>query len=422
MLPRLNKLRNRGRALVPLLVSLTVPWAGTSAQEEPSPEGAVLTNIAQVRQLSAVAAARQLQVKVRGVVTAFNPSSLFVQDDTGGTFVNFKSGAPTVPPGAVIEVEGVSYAGRFVPGITLAQFEVMGHAELPAATAVGFDDLLTARWHYQRVQVHGIVRSVTAVPERERAILTVALGARRLEVQLVTSGVNDLAYLVDAQVSISGLAAGYINDRRQLITPQLLVSRLEDLRIEALPPSDPFLLPLISSSALLNFNPNGLSNHRVRVRGVVTHRQPGEAIFLRDGEYGLLVQTSQGDPVHPGAVVEAIGFPAMGRFSAFLEDAEFRIVGRESDPRPQPTTIGEALTGTNEANLITLDAQLLEVLENPAETVLVLRAENTAFHAQLPRTSLSLRKGSNVRLIGVCRVPEPTFSGISFSATPRTME
>ena len=406
------------RSWWPLLLALQAvgPWTDARAAD-------VLTNAAQLRVLPAAAAARQQPVKLQATITAFNPSSIFLQDETGGTFINL----PNIPPsgcavGDVVEVEGVTYQGRFLCGIASARFRVTGQANLPPAVPVGFDDLLAARHHYERVQVSGVVRSVARATDAERVILTLALGARKLEVQIATPGSTNLPRLVDARVRIAGLAAGYINNRRQLLAPQLLVNELADVRIETPPPADAFSVPLTTASALLNFSPDGASSHRVRVHGVVTQRQPGEALFLRDGEDGLLVQTAQADTVHPGDLVEVVGFPAMGRFSAFLEDAQFRVTGTGRDPQPLPITLTEALTGTNDANLITLEAQLLEVLENPTETLLVLQGENIAFRARMPRAHLGLRKGSTVRLAGVCRVEEFSPVGSGFGASPRSVE
>jgi len=424
MLPALNVRLTIFWEAAPLLISFAVARQTGNAQPPalPVPASAVLTNAAQLRALPPLAAARQLPVKLRATVTAANPSSIFLQDETGGTFINFPLTPPAIDPGTVLEVEGVTYVGRFITGIGSARFRVIGHGALPVAVPVGFDELLSARRHYERVEVSGIVRSVVRLTEFDRFVLSVALGSRRLEVQIVAHGVTNLPPLVDAEVRVTGLAAGYINNWHQLIAPQLLVNRLEDLHVETAPLADPFSVPLTSSSALLNFNPAGVSNHRVRVRGVVTHRQPGEALFLRDAEHGLLVQTAQTDAVQPGDIVEAVGFPVMGRFSAFLEDATFRITGSGDDPQPLPSTLTEALTGTNDANLIAMDAQLLEVLENPAETLLVLRAEDTAFRARMPRARLSLRKESNVRLTGVCRVEEFSSSGGGFGVSPRSIE
>lgn len=417
--------KNRQNICAPLSVlSLLGATLVAGAIPEPVRFPTTLTNIAQLRGLPLEIVKREIPVKLRATATAFSPSSIFLQDDTGGTYINLSVNPlpSTLAPGDILEVEGVSYHGRFLAGIRFARFRVVGRGDLPPPIPVSYDDLLSARRHYERVEIRGIVRSVTRSQSSERFILNVAMGTRKLEVQVVAPGVTNLPPLVDAQVRIAGLAAGYINNRRQLIAPQLLVNRLSDLRVETPPAEDPFAAPLTDARSLLNFHPDGISNHRVRVRGVVTHRQPGGALFLRDGEYGLMVQTPQTKTASPGDLVEAIGFPAMGRFSAFLDDAEFRVVGRQPAPEPLFTTVQEALTGTNDANLVTMTAQLLEVLDNPTESVLVLRADNTAFRARLPRTAVDLRNGSDVRLVGVCRVEEPNLSGSSFGANPRSIE
>jgi signal transduction histidine kinase len=250
----------------------------------------------------------------------------------------------------------------------------------------------------------------------------VAVGARKLEVQIADPVQTNLPSLVDATVRVQGLAAGYINNSRQLIAPHLLVSRFEDLHIETPAPSAPFDLPLTSAADLLNFTSAGVPNHRVRVRGVVTHRQPQEAIYLRDNERGLQVQTAQADAVTPGDIVEVAGFPAMGTFSAFLEDAEFRIVGHGQKPEALPATLAEVLSGTNDANLITLEAQVIEVLNNPTESVLLARSADTVFPARMPRAPLHVRNGSHVRLTGVCRVEDFRSSGGGFGVNPAAIE
>jgi signal transduction histidine kinase len=408
-------------------IAALLAWAAgtmilTPALEAARAAGAELTNAAQLRELPSTMAARQLPVKLRATVTAFNPSSIFLQDATGGTFINVQAEHEPLSPGDEIAVEGVTYVGRFVTGIGAASIRVIGRGELPQALPVSFDDLLSARHHYERVEISGIIRSSTLVPAFGRIALSVAMGGRKLEVQIAAQVPTNLPGLADAQVRVAGLAAGYINNWRQLVAPQLLVSRWEDVHIESPPPSDPFKLPLTPASELLNFTSAGVSSHRVRVRGVVTHRQPREAIYLRDHERGLLVQTAQADAVKPGDIVEVAGFPVMGAFSALLEDAEFRIMGSGEKPEPLPVTLAQALSGTNDANLIALEAEVLEVLKNRAESVLVARAADTVFRAHLPGTALDLRKGSAVRLTGVCRVEEFRSAGGGFGVNPASIE
>jgi signal transduction histidine kinase len=381
----------------------------------------VLTNAAQLRSIPSAVAAGQLPVQLRATATAFNPSSIFLQDATGGTFINLQGEHPPIMPGDVVEVQGVTYVGRFLTGISPAAIRVVGHGPLPAPVPVSFDDLLSTRYHYERVQIDGVVRTVTHPPSAGRLVLTIAAGARKLEIQIADPAQTNPG-LVDATVRVEGLAAGYINNSRQLIAPHLLVSRLDDVHILTPPPSDPFKLPVTSASDLLTFTSSAVSNHRVRVRGVVTHRQPQQAIYLRDSGRGLEVQTAQADSVHPGDIVEVAGFPAMGAFSAFLEDAEFRVTGHGETPQAVPATLVEVLSGTNDANLISLEAQVLEVLNNPAESVLVARSSDTVFPARMPRASLNVRKGSYVRLSGVCRVEDFRSAGAGFGVNPTSIE
>jgi len=71
--------------------------------------------------------------------------------------------------------------------------------------------------------------------------------------------------------------------------------------------------------------------------GWSAYQKPGEELFLREQGSGLLVRTSQSENLTPGDVIEVAGFPVMGSFSALLEDAEFRRVGKEpSRPLWQP--------------------------------------------------------------------------------------
>ncbi|HEY6166907.1 MAG TPA: histidine kinase dimerization/phosphoacceptor domain-containing protein, partial [Verrucomicrobiae bacterium] len=400
-----------------ILFAAALPIAAQTPTE-PLP---LITNASQLRFMAPTNAALKHPVKLRAVVTAADwRRTVFIQDETGGSFFSARPAGFELRPGDRIEVAGVSYQGLFVPGISATNVHVLGPAELPPAVPATYDDLLSGRFHYQRVEVAGVVRFVEGV-ETNTFVITLALGPRKLEVRLRPTGDTSLPPLVDARVRVAGLAAGYINDKRQLVAPQVFLNNPADIRVEEPAPADAFAAPLCSLAELLNFNPAGASPHRILIRGVVTHQRPGEALFLRDGNRGLFVQSRQSETVRPGDVVEVAGFPAMGTFSAFLEDAEFRKAGSEPEPTPVQTSVKDALTGTNDANLVALDAQLLEVLETPTESVLVLRSGDTVFNARLARTPLELRNGARVRLTGVCRVEE-SIGSPGFRANPRTIE
>jgi signal transduction histidine kinase len=229
---------------------------------------------------------------------------------------------------------------------------------------------------------------------------------------------------VDAWVRITGVVVGtYLyGERRQLVAPRLDVRSTSDLEIKRPAAPDPFAMPTLAVSQLLNFDPGGISVHRVKVRGVVTHQQMSRALFLRDGNRGLYVQTRRAEVARPGEIVEVLGFPAMGQFSVFLEDAVYRKVGSEAEPRPVLTNARRELRGTNDANLVSLEARILDILRLPAESVLVLSADEMIFNGRLPAGPFDVRTGSRVRLAGICRIKDPGNQGFEISSGPRSVE
>src|SRR5580765_7452536 len=76
----------------------------------------VLTNASAVRELMPNEAGRALPVRLKGVVTFFfSPSSFFVQDESAGIYVGSKTNGPSLKPGDLVLVEGVSDPGDYAP-------------------------------------------------------------------------------------------------------------------------------------------------------------------------------------------------------------------------------------------------------------------------------------------------------------------
>src|SRR5215471_13396503 len=74
-----------------------------------SPEQAVLTNAAAVRTLTPEQAGQRLPVQFQGIVTfVFNQRSCFVQDKTAGIYVGDGQETPTLSPGDLVQVEGIT--------------------------------------------------------------------------------------------------------------------------------------------------------------------------------------------------------------------------------------------------------------------------------------------------------------------------
>jgi len=117
------------------------------------------------------------------------------------------------------------------------------------------------------------------------------------------------------------------------------------------------------------------------VRGTVTYAAATVFSARRCG--GLMVRAPGAEPVPPGTVVEALGFPAMGRFSALLDDAVWKTIATETGAGSSSIQPEKVLTGAHDADLIAVEADVVEVVRAPEEVTLWLRAGAVLFPARL---------------------------------------
>ena len=290
---------------------------------EPS---SVLSCARDIRLLAPDKAAMGLPVRLEAVITYIDVgNTVFVQDATAGTHVHGPLLDPNRRWGYRVLIEDKIMPGLYVPGIRAVRVEVLGPGEAPAPRRVTTDELASGVFHYQWVEVEGIGRSGTAKGENT-SIMRVAVGSRILEIRVEEVQPEDVD-LVDARLRVQALAAGVINNRRQLVSPYLNVRSFREFAVLD-PPPDPSTLPVVPVDGLLRFTPEGASGRRVKVRGIVISAQPGEPIFLRDGERAIMVESKPTELLRPGGRVELLGFPQMGSYRAILADATCGESGR----------------------------------------------------------------------------------------------
>src|SRR5438445_8194778 len=124
----------------------------------------VLTTIAQIRALSPKEAARKYPIKLQATVTFYNQRQfcdLFIHDLSGGIHVDLRDQKRLVLEiGQIVEVEGISDPGMFVPNIRASRLRVIGNGQLPEPEKISFDQMITGRAACQWVEADGIVSSV----------------------------------------------------------------------------------------------------------------------------------------------------------------------------------------------------------------------------------------------------------------------
>jgi PAS domain S-box-containing protein len=374
---------------------------------------APLTTAAAVRALTPDHAQQALPVKVRGVITCAG-SLIFIQDATAGIFIDAPvSTKGRYQVGQFGDLEGFTAPGLFAPQIVPRRFTVIGTTPLPDARPSKYDELSTGKLDSQRVEVEGIIRSV--MPDeradlRRTVTLKMASDDGVFPVYVSDLPPDKLRAVVDASVRARGVVGGVFNERRQMIGIKLYVGRADDLTIEETAPGEPYSVPTTPVESLLRFRPEGANRHRVKVRGTVTLYQPGDAMFVEDGTGGVAVRTRQAEPLATGDRVEVLGFPEMGAWTPFLNDAVFRRNGPAAEPLvPILVTADQELSaGAHDSRLVSLEGEVVDMVRDAGRVLLVAKAKNVLFDAELSQlgqlpasVAANIANGSRVRLTGI---------------------
>ncbi|MDW8310982.1 MAG: histidine kinase, partial [Verrucomicrobiales bacterium] len=275
---------------------------------------------------------------------------------------------------------------------------------LPPARPANYEELLTAQLHGLRVEIVGIVRGQRVNPEFGLGwlALELAVGGGRVTVN-VTHEITGHPELVDARVRVRGVNLHSLDPHQQSFVPMIYAHTLAD--VEVLQPAEarPFQQPALPLNRVMRGAGVAAAGHRVRVQGTVTVVRPGGSFFLQDATRGLQVFLREPPYPEPGEIVDVVGFPEPGAYSAVLRDADWRPAGGRAWPPPLVTTAIEALK--HDARLVSVSGRLLSVGTGDNEVILALADGAQAFRAHVPRADRrAWRVGSQLAITGVCSV------------------
>jgi len=381
----------------------------------------LLTNTSDVLSLSIKQATRHIPVLVTGVVTAAEPQwkgQFFVQDLTGGVFVENTRGRPP-EPGDRIEISGVSHPGAFAPIIGQPSWKKLGTAPLPEAIPVPIEQLMSGSEDSQRVEISGIVRAAQITDTKSNLDLDIASAGYRFHAFPKIVPGMDPQRLVGARVRLKGTAAASLNPGlRRLIAVNLFVPRAEDFVVETTESVDPFAEALTPLNDIAHYRKDSRPGKRVHVKGAITWQRPGEELFLQDKSGGLRVKSRQAETMAVGDVVEAVGFADFENYLPVLQDAVYRKVSEPgTDLSPKAVKIQDVQDGRCHAALVTLQGKLLDRFvrrdRQPTSgnmrvrTVLMMQSENLTFTAeteslQAMKDWAALPIGGTIEVSGVC--------------------
>jgi len=426
-----------------------VAWAGPAilglaADAAPAAApaaGEPLRSIAAILALSPAEIDAEPEAVVRGVVTtACDPA--FVIEDAGSAIFIAGFGhveadgtaAPIIERGMILEIEGHVVPGGYVPTLTGRRTRVVGRGPVPPPMPADLGRLSRGDDEGRRVTVRGVVQGigerllglVDSIP-----VVMLDVDDRPLAITCFGSvRTRDLRRLVDAEVQVTGLAAGFHNSRGQFSGPSIAVFDPADIEILVPPPADPFAGEIAPLEAFARYSARPDSGHRIRTEGTVSYASPG-LLYLQEGSAAVRVdlapvaddEEATEPPLIPGDRVQVAGFLDMSRSVAGLSFAVARRVGSGPAPEPEPLAVEEIARvaeqfrkgawmtkpGSHDGRLVRCTGVVEALEKTPAGLTATLSSPGGRWFAMLaPGPSAAalqrLAVGSTVAVAGILRL------------------
>jgi hypothetical protein len=214
-------------------------------------------------------AAKSRPVELDAVVTYSDPEwgLLFVQDSTGGIFVDMHGKNLNLEAGTRVTVRSVTAAGDLGGGGILVRpaVRVRGEGPLPEADQRPIADLEAGASESRWVRTIGVLHPCSA--PWNRTCFTLVDGKSSLLVVLPHWD-RSAERLVGAKVRIAGVAASRLDSARKRAGAQIFTPRSDYIQaLEDPPPADPFAAPIVPIASL-HFAGGGFVR-RFHVRGTV---------------------------------------------------------------------------------------------------------------------------------------------------------
>ncbi len=364
----------------------------------------LLTTVRQIRELSEDQARLAYRVHLRAVVTYRNPvtTRTFIQDQTGGIYLaSLAQLPPGLRAGDLAELEGVTFPGQFAPVVGAISVRVIGRQAMPEPLRVDMEQLFTGIGDSAWVEADGVVHSIGW--EEGHPTLGVSWGIHQFSANVYGSTKLPDS-LLDSHVHIQGVCGSRFNFRRQILGIQLFVPDASFIRVEGGAPHAP---PLVAIDQLLQFSPSSHLGERDRIRGVVILTQPTGPTYVSDSTGGVLIQNHQAVALQVGDSVEVTGLPVAvpGLFNPVLRDADISKLGHPGPLDPLLVTASDIVDEGYDAQLVQLDAVLVNQGAAKGSQTLVLQAGNRLFEARIDKQPLpALEKGSLLRVTGITAI------------------
>jgi diguanylate cyclase (GGDEF)-like protein len=404
------------------IITNAIALSCTSAGQSPAPEP--LTTLRAIHALTNAEASQKIPVSFEATVgySRSYENLLFLQDGDVAIYVRSPIGTQ-LAPGDRILVNGTTL-GSFRPLIVSDRITLLHHGAPPKPVQATFDQLIHAQYDCFLVTLHATVRAVDILvstgpngptPVRSARLQLLTEGGH-FEANLDNDDPDALSQLIDAEVEITGAAAGKFDDKMQQTGIVLYVSSLANIKILKSSSTSPWSLPVTPMDQVLAvYHANDLTP-RVRVHGTVTYYRPGSAIVLQDGRKSMWIATHTREPLQIGDLADATGFPESHERLLTLTDGEIQDshVFRPVTPKAA-SWLQLGYWSANDPDghmydLVSIEGQVVTQVREASQDEYVLASDGRLFTAIYHHPPISgmlppmrqISTGTRIRVTGIC--------------------
>jgi diguanylate cyclase (GGDEF)-like protein/PAS domain S-box-containing protein len=368
----------------------------------------LLRKVSEVYALSKAEAARAYPIELEGVVTYSDPEwgVLFLQNQTGPTFIDIHGTSTRYPSGTRIRVEAVTGTNADGPTVAHPKIFVLGRGTVPQPEKRSLAEFDGGTEESDIVDTEGILRPC----ERDYQRVCFRICDEKKSAWLIVPQPDSPAAqsLIGAIVRVRAVLGRHVDDAQKRLGAQLFVNSLDDIQVEVPPAPVSFSSPPTPIHELRASQADERFPGLIHLHGTVTWQSPG-LFFIQDSSGMAFVGTRKDVAVHTGSTVDALGFLSHGPFGLELADSVVNSSATQSNVAaiaPLELTAPELIKSSLNGRRVHLQARLISQSANATEFVYHLESGGQRFSAVLVRSdsareTVVLAPGSRLELTGV---------------------
>lgn len=303
------KTRSSNALLPSLILLFSISASGSDKAPDERP---LLTTVRAVRSLSPDEAARPYPVRLRGTVTFCDNDwqALYVEDGSGGINVEMNKMNPQLRTGQMVEVEGISTQGSFLPVVSQATVRVLGPGKLAPAHAVPIEKVDPLRHDGTRMRFRVLVQN--AFRELNYTVLDAHEGRTRIHLRVKGLSPAEAAALVDSKIEVEGVLDIITDSARHPIGLTLWVPGERYITVMEGARTSPWETPITPIAVLEESWKTAPPVHRIRIQGTMMPGHGENTLRIRDRTGVITAEPLFARPITPGDEVDLVGFADLG--------------------------------------------------------------------------------------------------------------